>query len=50
MISNLKDMGVGFDPLICARVTIPYNIVSLSVVMDHYLKVPPWLHINPSWD
>jgi hypothetical protein len=27
---NLKDMGVGFDPLMCARVTIPFNIVSLG--------------------
>jgi hypothetical protein len=26
----LKDMGVGFDPLMCARVTIPFNIVSLG--------------------
>jgi hypothetical protein len=27
---NLKEMRVGFDPLMCARVTIPFNIVSLE--------------------
>jgi hypothetical protein len=27
---NLKDMGVGFDPLMCSWVMIPFNIVSLG--------------------
>jgi hypothetical protein len=29
-ILNLKDMGVGFDPLMCAWVMIPFNIISLG--------------------
>jgi hypothetical protein len=30
LFSQLKDMGMGFDPLMCARVMIPFNIVSLG--------------------
>jgi hypothetical protein len=48
----LKDMDVGFDPLMCARVTIPFNIVSLGETTRWTTtsRCPHGFKLGPHWN